>query len=118
MGFTHVVEKLSFSMIPLILTFEFVLILGSFLSFGLVWGVRVGSTTVLGATHVVQQLSFSMFFSILTFDFDLIFGSFLTFWAPNGLFLGSGFGSKTVFGSPHVVEHFILYITFISDIWC
>jgi len=48
----------------LILKFEFDLILGSFLSFwgpnGLVWGVRVGSTTVLGSTHVVEQLSFSM----------------------------------------------------------
>ena len=31
-------------------------------------------------------------------------GSFLTFWGPNGLFLGSGFGSKTVLGSTHVVE--------------
>ena len=38
-----------------------------------------------------------MFLSILTFDFDLIFGSFLTFW-------GSGWGSKTVLGSTHVVE--------------
>ena len=91
MGYTHVVEQLSFSMIPLILTFEFDLILGSFLSFwgpnGLVWGVRVGSTTVLGSTHVVEQLSFFMFPHILveqlsffmfphvlTFDFDLILG--------------------------------------------
>ena len=54
-------------------------------------------TTVLGSTHVVQQLSFSMFLSILTFNVDLILGSFLTFWGPNGLFLGSGFGLKTVF---------------------
>ena len=36
--------------------------------------------------------------------FCLILGSFLTFWGPNGLFLGSGFGSKTVLGSTHVVE--------------
>ena len=39
---------------------------------------------------------------ILTFDFDLILGSFLTFWDPNGLFLGSGYGSKSVLGSPHI----------------
>ena len=92
MGYTHVVEQLSFSMIPLILTFEFDFILGSFLSFvgpnGLVWGVRVGSTNVLGSTHVVEQLSFSMLPSILTFDFDFILASFLTFWGPNGLLLG------------------------------
>ena len=31
-------------------------------------------------------------------------GLFLTFWGPNGLFLGSGFGLKTVLGSTHVVE--------------
>ena len=31
-------------------------------------------------------------------------GSFLTFWGPNGLFLGLREGSKTVFGSTHVVE--------------
>ena len=29
-------------------------------------------------------------------------GSFLTFWGPNGLFLGSEYGSKTVLGSPHI----------------
>ena len=42
LGSTHVVEQLSFSMLPSILTFDFDLILGSFLSFwghnGLVWG--------------------------------------------------------------------------------
>ena len=47
LGSTHVVEQLSFSMLPLILTFDFDLILGSFLSFfrGPYWalfGVRVG----------------------------------------------------------------------------
>ena len=45
--------------------------------------------------------------SNLTFDFDLILGSFLTFWGPNGLFLGSGFGSKTVLGSTHVVKQLL-----------
>ena len=29
---------------------------------------------------------------------------FLTFWGPNGLLLGLGQGSTTVFGSTHVVE--------------
>ena len=52
----------------------------------------------------MENFSFSMFRSILIFDFDLIFGSFLTFGGPNGPFLGLGKGSKTVFGSPHVVE--------------
>ena len=33
-GFTHVVEQLSFSMFSSILTFDFDLILGSFLTFG------------------------------------------------------------------------------------
>ena len=58
----------------------------------------------MGSTHVVEQLLFSIVPSILTFDldFDLILGSFLTFWGPNGLFLGSGYGSKTVLGSPHI----------------
>ena len=28
----------------------------------------------------------------------------MTFWGPNGIFLGSGCGSKTVLGSTHVVE--------------
>ena len=28
----------------------------------------------------------------------------MTFWGPNGLFLGLGKGSKTVFGSSNVVE--------------
>ena len=35
LGSTHVVEQLSFSMLPLILIFDFNLILGSFLTF---WG--------------------------------------------------------------------------------
>ena len=48
-----------------------------------------------------------MFSSILTFDFDLIFRSFLTFSGPNGLFLGSGYGSKTVPGSIHIVEQLL-----------
>ena len=68
-------------MIPLILTFEFDLILGSFLTFwgpnGLFLGLRKGSKTVLGSTHVVEQLLYSMFSSIVTIDSDLILGSFL-----------------------------------------
>ena len=94
MGSTHVLEQLSFSMFLSILTFDFDLILGSFLNIwgpnGLILVLRKSSKTVLGSTYVVEQLSFSMFPSILTFDFDLILGSFLTFWGPNGLFLGLG----------------------------
>ena len=74
------------------LTFEFDLILGSFLSFwgpnGLFLGLGKSSNTVLGSTHVVKQLSFSMFSSIMIFNFCLIFGSFFSFWGPKGLFLG------------------------------
>ena len=91
---TYVVDRLSYSMFASILTFNFGLILGSFLTFwgpnGLFLGLWKGSKTVLGSTHVVEQLSFSMLPSILTFDFDLILGSFLTFWGPTGLFLGLG----------------------------
>ena len=62
------------------------------------------SKTFLGSNHVVEQLLFSMIPSILTFEFDLFLGSFLTFLGPNGLFLGLGLGSKTVFWSTHVAE--------------
>ena len=64
LGSTHVVKKLSFSVFPSILKFDFYLILGSFLSFwgpnGLFLGSMWGSKTVFGSTHVVEQLSFPM----------------------------------------------------------
>ena len=86
MGFTHVVEQLLFSLFLSILTFDFGLILGSFLTLwgpnGLFLGLWKGSKTVLGSTHVVEQLSFSMFLSILTFEFNLILGSFFNFFGP------------------------------------
>ena len=60
-------------MIPSILTFEFDLFLGSFLTFlgpnGLFWGLDLGSKTVFWSTHVAEQLLFSIVLSILTFDF-------------------------------------------------
>ena len=81
-------------MLPSNFTFDFDLILGSFLMFwgpnGILLGSGKGWKTILGSTHIVEQLSFSMFPSILTFDFDLILGSYLSFWGPTGLFLGSG----------------------------
>ena len=81
-------------MLPSILTFDFGLILGSFLTFwgpnGLFLGLWKGSKTVLGSTHVVEQLSISMFSSILTFDFYLFWVNFFSFGGPNGLFLGLG----------------------------
>ena len=52
------------------------------------------------STHVVEELPFSLSLSILTSDNDSILGSFLTFLGPIGLFLGLGWGSKTVLGSP------------------
>ena len=92
MGSTHVHEQLSFSMFLSILTFDFDLILGSFLSYwgpnGLFLGLRKSSKTVLVSIHVVEQFSFCMFLSILIFDFYLISGSFFTFLGPNGQFLG------------------------------
>ena len=69
----------------------------------------------MGSTHVVEQLSFSLIPSILTFEFDLILGSFLNFWSLNGLFLGSGWGSKTVLESSHVVEQ-LLFSMFSSNV--
>ena len=50
------------------MTFEFDLILGSFLSYGVLMGWFGSWTTVLGSTHVVEQLSFSLFLLILTLE--------------------------------------------------
>ena len=83
---THVVEQLSFSMLPSILKFDFDLILGSFLKFlgpnGLFFRLDLGSKTVFWSTHVVEQLSLSMFPSFLTFDFDFNFGVIFDFLGP------------------------------------
>ena len=80
MGSTYVVEQLLFSMFSSIVTFDFNLILGSFLTFlgpnGLLLGSMWVSKTVLGSTHVVEKLSFSMIPNILTFEFELILGHF------------------------------------------
>ena len=66
LGTTPVVDQLSFSMIPSILTFEFDLILGSFMTFWIPNGLFLGSRldkkkNFFWSTHVVEQLSFSMF---------------------------------------------------------
>ena len=86
MGSSHVVEQLSFSLFLSILTFDFGLILGSFLTFwgpnGLFLGLWKGFKTGLGSTHVVEQHLFSMSSPKLTFDFDLIFRSFFYFLGP------------------------------------
>ena len=80
MGSNYVVEQLSSSLFLSIMTFDFDIILGSFLTFwgpnGLFLGLGKGSNSVLGSTHVVEQLSFSMLSSFLTFDFCLIWGNF------------------------------------------
>ena len=56
LGSPHVVEQLSFSMLPSILTFDFDLISGSFLTFwgpkGLFFGLGQGSKTVLGSPNI------------------------------------------------------------------
>ena len=99
---THVAEQLLFSIVSLLLTFDFDLILGSIFAFwglnGLFLELEWGLRTVLGSTLVLEQLSFYLCLSILTFYFDLIWGSFLTFWGPNGLFSGVGVGLKNYFG--------------------
>ena len=58
----------------------------------------------------MQQLLFSMFNLILIFEFDLILGSHLMFWGHDGQFLGSGLGSKIVFGSTHVAKQLLFSI--------
>ena len=113
LGSTHVVEQLSFSMIPSIPSFEFDLILGSFFTFwapnAQFWGsflIFLGPNGLFlgsGSTYVFEQSLSSMASLILTFDFDLILGSFLNFWGLNGLFLGLWKGLKTFSGSTHVV---------------
>ena len=89
MGSTYVVEQLSSPFFLSILTFDFDLILSSFLTFGgrngLFLGLEKGSNTVLRSTHVVEQLSLFMFSSILIFDFYLISKLFLLFGALVGL---------------------------------
>ena len=81
-------------MIPSILTFEFGLILGSFLSFWgpnvLVCGIEVGFDNSFGIYSCSRTTFISMFLSILTFDFDLILGSFFTFGALMGCFWAWG----------------------------
>ena len=59
---------------------------------------------VLRSIDVAGQLLFSMFLSTLTFDVALYLGYLLLFGALMVFFLGSMWGSKTVFGSTHVVE--------------
>ena len=97
-GSTNIVAQLSFSMLSSIVTFEFDLVLGLFLTF---WGffvVEFGSKTISRCTRVVKHLLFSKFSSIPTFDFDLILGSFFTFGALMGLFWGRGRVQKLFWG--------------------
>ena len=46
----------------------------------------------------------------LALNFDLILGCFGAFLGPNGLLLGLGSGSNTVFGSTNVEEHLLFPI--------
>ena len=73
------------------------------------WGYY--SKTVFGSTHLIKKkIPFSMILFILTFGFDLFMGSFFTFWSPYGLFLGSRYGSETIFGSSHVANAFFYFL--------
>ena len=102
MGSTYVVEQLLFSIVPSILTFDFDLILGSFLAFwgpnGLFSGLRWGLKNVFGSPHVAEQILFSMFPSILTLDYSLNLRSFLTFGGSNGLFWGQDLVQELFWG--------------------
>ena len=73
-GSTHVVQKLLFSIVSSILTFDFDLILGSVLTcWGpnrLLLGLGKALNTVLGSTHVAEQHSFSMI-SLILIDLTL-----------------------------------------------
>ena len=64
LGSTHIVDQLSYSIFPSILTLDFDSILGYFSTFcgpnGLFLGLGKGPKTVLWSTHLVEQLSFSM----------------------------------------------------------
>ena len=83
---TDVIEQLSFSLFLSILTFDFDLILGPFLTFlgpnGLLFGLGYGSKTVLGSSNVVEQVLFSKLPSMLTFSFLLIYGVIFKIWGP------------------------------------
>ena len=111
---THVDEELSFTLFLSILTFDFYLILGSFLTY---WGpnrpflgLGKDSNTLLGSSHVVEQLSCSMIpYSDIWYclNFGDIFG-----------FLGFGVGVKNYFGVYSCSwTTFIFYSSFNSDFW-
>ena len=63
----HVVEQLSFSMIPSMVAFEFDLNLGVIFYFlgpyGLIFGFEQAVKAAMGSTHVIDQLLSSMFSS-------------------------------------------------------
>ena len=67
-------------------------------------GLGSGSNCCGVYSLIYCKLLFALFPSIKTFDFDFILWLFLTFCCPNGLFLGSMWGLKTVLGYTHVVE--------------
>ena len=71
-------------------------------------GLSLGSRLDQKKCFVVYSCSWSTFIFYVSFNSDIWFwfnfGSFFTFWDSNGLFLGSMWGSKTVFESTHVVE--------------
>ena len=69
MGSTHVVEQLSFYMFPAILTFDFDLILWSFLIF---WGPN---GLVFGDLGGVRKLSWGLLMYLKTFIFYVSFNS-------------------------------------------
>ena len=84
LGYTHVVEQLSFSMFPSILTFDFNLILWLDNCFG------------------ICSCSWTTFIFYVSFNSEIWFwltfgGHFFIFGGPHGLFLGFGVGLKNCF---------------------
>ena len=90
-GSTHIAEHLQFSIFPLILSFHFNLIWGSFLSSlgtnGLFLGVGLG-VNFLGSANKPEQLLFHILCSILVFHFYPSFWLSFTFGAKIGYFGG------------------------------
>ena len=98
----YVVDQLLFCIVSSILTFDFHLIWGSFLTFlGPYWaifGVRVGFKNCF-VVYICRWPTF-IFYSFFNSDFwfSLDFGSFLTFLGPYWAIFGVGVGFKNRYG--------------------
>jgi len=111
LGSIHEVEQLSLSLVPWVLTFEFDLILGSFMSFWALIGWIGGPQW-----SRVRPMFWGLLMKLTTFIFyvyfnsDFILGSFLLCGALMGNFL-VGLGFKNFFGvSSYRLMTFVLWV--------